>query len=284
MKKIFLSQLALFTLLFIFVLYIFFVQDKERPFGRYIGQYQSFQGVTASYDAMTGYIIVHDTNINRLVSFQGTYPSRVGKHPEEVRFVNEDAFKKSIYGEAKISITNTIKKMTTVTMTTNQGEITLELFGDLKPKTVENFTKLAKDGFYNGTRFHRVIKGFMVQGGDPNTQDRAENYYMPGTDKYVARDHMDIWGTGGPGYSFADELSNENNNVIGTISMANSGPNTNGSQFFINTANNNFLDTKHTVFGKVVAGMDVVSKIENNKTGQNDRPIEDMIIEKMEVK
>ncbi|MBI5799006.1 MAG: peptidylprolyl isomerase [Candidatus Yonathbacteria bacterium] len=158
--------------------------------------------------------------------------------------------------------------MTTVTMTTNQGAIILELFGDLKPKTVENFTKLAREGFYNGTRFHRVIKGFMVQGGDPLSKDVAM---------------QPRWGTGGPGYSFADELSTENKNVIGTISMANSGPNTNGSQFFINTANNNFLDTKHTVFGKVVAGMDVVSAIENNKTGAQDRPIEDMIIEKIEV-
>ncbi|MFZ3065848.1 MAG: peptidylprolyl isomerase, partial [Nitrospirota bacterium] len=167
------------------------------------------------------------------------------------------------------SDTNTIKKMTTVIMTTNQGVITLELFGDLKPKTVENFTTLAKKGFYNGTRFHRVIKGFMIQGGDPLSKDIA---------------NQSRWGTGGPEYSFADELSNENKNVIGTIAMANSGPNTNGSQFFINTANNNFLDTKHTVFGKVIAGMDVVSKIENNKTGQNDRPIEDMVIESVEVK
>jgi len=167
------------------------------------------------------------------------------------------------------SETNTINKMTTVTMTTNKGDITLELFADLKPKTVENFTKLAKEGFYNGTRFHRVIKGFMVQGGDPLSKDVA---------------NQNRWGTGGPGYSFADELSNENKNVIGTISMANSGPNTNGSQFFINTANNNFLDTKHTVFGKVVAGMDVVTAIENTRTGQNDKPVEDMIIVKIEVK
>ena len=167
------------------------------------------------------------------------------------------------------SETNTIKKMTTVTMTTNQGVITLELFGDLKPKTVENFTTLAKKGFYDGTRFHRVIKGFMIQGGDPLSREVA---------------NQPRWGTGGPGYSFADELSNENKNVIGTIAMANSGPNTNGSQFFINTTNNNFLDTKHTVFGKVIVGMDVVSKIENNKTGAQDRPIEDMIIEKIEVK
>ncbi|MDO8604408.1 MAG: peptidylprolyl isomerase [bacterium] len=159
--------------------------------------------------------------------------------------------------------------MTTITMTTNMGVITLELFGDLKPKTVENFTKLAKAGFYNGTRFHRVIKGFMIQGGDPFSKDTSK---------------MNMWGMGDPGYKFADELATENKNVIGTISMANSGPNTNGSQFFINTANNNFLDTKHTVFGKVTAGMDVVTAIENTKTGQNDRPMEDMIIQKIEVK
>ena len=155
------------------------------------------------------------------------------------------------------SETNSKKPMTTVTMTTNKGAITLELFGDLKPKTVENFTTLAKKGFYNGTRFHRVIKGFMIQGGDPLSKDTSK---------------MSAWGTGGPEYSFEDELSTENRNVIGTIAMANSGPNTNGSQFFINTANNSFLDTKHTVFGRVTAGMEVVTAIENTKTGQNDRP------------
>lgn len=164
---------------------------------------------------------------------------------------------------------NSKKPMATAVMTTNKGVITLELFGDLKPETVANFTKLANEGFYNGTRFHRVIKGFMIQGGDPLSKDT---------------NMMNAWGTGGPGYQFADELATENKNVIGTISMANAGPNTNGSQFFINTANNNFLDTKHTVFGKVTAGMDVVTAIENTKTGAQDRPIEDMIIEKVEVK
>ena len=168
--------------------------------------------------------------------------------------------------------TNATKPMTTVTMTTNKGAITLELFGDKTPKTVENFVKLASEGFYNGTRFHRVIKGFMIQGGDPLSKDTAK---------------QSMWGTGGPGYSFADELggtNSANSNVIGTIAMANSGPNTNGSQFFINTANNNFLDTKHVVFGRVTAGMDVVTAIENTKTGAQDRPVEDMIIEKVEVK
>ncbi len=165
-------------------------------------------------------------------------------------------------------ITN-IKPMTTATITTNKGIITIELFSDKTPNTAENFKKLANQGFYNGTRFHRVIKGFMIQGGDPLSKDLA---------------NQNRWGTGGPGYQFADEIGGDNKNNIGTISMANSGPNTNGSQFFINVANNNFLDTKHTVFGKVISGMEVVNAIENTKTGQNDRPIENMIIEKVEVK
>ncbi|MEK7568990.1 MAG: peptidylprolyl isomerase [Patescibacteria group bacterium] len=158
--------------------------------------------------------------------------------------------------------------MTTVVMTTNKGAITLELFADKKPKTVENFVKLASEGFYNGTRFHRVIKGFMIQGGDPLSKDTSM---------------QSRWGTGGPSYQFADEIGADNSNVIGTIAMANSGPNTNGSQFFINTANNNFLDPKHTAFGRVTAGMDVANAIENTKTGQNDRPMEDMIVEKVEI-
>lgn len=171
------------------------------------------------------------------------------------------------------SETNSIKPMITATITTNKGIITLELFADKTPKTVENFTKLANEGFYNGTRFHRVIKGFMIQGGDPLSKDVA---------------NQSRWGTGGPEYQFADEIGAENSNVIGTIAMANSGPNTNGSQFFINTANNNFLDPKHTAFGRVTAGMEVVTAIENTKTvdpaNHNDRPIEDMIVEKIEVK
>ena len=119
------------------------------------------------------------------------------------------------------------------------------------PKTTENFVKLAKEGFYDGTKFHRVIKGFMIQGGDPQTKD----------DALMAR-----WGTGGPGYKFEDEIHGQNRNDVGTIAMANSGPNTNGSQFFINTAPNNFLDAKHTVFGKVIQGMDVVNAIQDVET------------------
>jgi len=131
------------------------------------------------------------------------------------------------------------------------------------PNTVANFVKLAKSGFYDGTKFHRVIKGFMIQGGDPQTKD----------DSLMMR-----WGTGGPGYQFEDEIHAENRNDAGTISMANAGPDTNGSQFFINVKGNNFLDTKHTVFGRVVKGMEVVQEIENTPTGESDRPVEAVTI------
>lgn len=151
---------------------------------------------------------------------------------------------------------------------TNFGEIKLELFETQAPKTVENFVKLAESGFYDGIKFHRVIKGFMIQGGDPLSKDNSLK---------------DRWGTGGPGYTFPDEIHANNRNVVGTISMANAGPDTNGSQFFINTANNNSLDAKHTVFGKVIAGMDVVVSIENTATVGPDRPIDDVIIENIKI-
>jgi cyclophilin family peptidyl-prolyl cis-trans isomerase len=162
-----------------------------------------------------------------------------------------------------------IKSMTKGIITTNKGIITVELFADKAPKTVENFKKLANSGFYDSTRFHRVIKGFMIQGGDPLSKD-LENQNM--------------WGTGGPGYAFADEIYPANSNAIGTIAMANAGPNTNGSQFFINVTDNSSLDRKHTVFGRVMTGMDVVIAIENTKTVPGDRPLEDMMIQKIEVK
>ena len=149
------------------------------------------------------------------------------------------------------------------TLYTNKGDITIEFFDEQAPETVANFIKLAKEGFYNGVKFHRVIKGFMIQGGDPLTKDDSK---------------MAIWGTGDPGYKFADEIGPNNKNDVGTISMANSGPNTNGSQFFINTASNNFLDSKHTVFGKVVSGMEAVKSIENSETDVRDRPIEPVVI------
>ena len=146
---------------------------------------------------------------------------------------------------------------------TSKGDITIEFSDTRTPNTVANFIKLAQSGFYNGVKFHRVIKDFIIQGGDPLTKD----------DSMMAR-----WGTGGPGYTFADEITAENKNDAGTISMANAGPNTNGSQFFINLRDNNFLDSKHTVFGRVTAGMDIVKAIEAVPTNPGDRPLEAVVI------
>jgi cyclophilin family peptidyl-prolyl cis-trans isomerase len=151
--------------------------------------------------------------------------------------------------------------MSQATMRTNHGEIEIELFDEDAPKTVENFVKLSKDGFYDGLIFHRVIKDFMIQGGCPE-----------GT------------GTGGPGYQFEDEF-NDNKIVRGALAMANAGPNTNGSQFFIVTTDAApWLDGKHTVFGRVTSGMEAVDSIEGAETGAQDRPVQDAVIERVEVR
>jgi len=145
-------------------------------------------------------------------------------------------------------------------MQTNKGTIGLELFDSDAPKTVENFTKLARDGFYDGVIFHRVIPDFMIQGGDPT-----------GT------------GTGGPGYQFEDEF-NDNKVERGALAMANAGPNTNGSQFFIVTAEAcPWLDGKHTVFGRVTSGMDVVDTISQAETDARDKPRDEVRIEAIEL-
>ncbi len=162
----------------------------------------------------------------------------------------------------KTDINNNRKNMIAV-MHTTKGDITIELNNKEVPDTVDNFYRLANEGFYNNVKFHRVIKGFMIQSGDPLTKD----------DSAKAK-----WGTGGPGYQFDDEFTSSYKNETGTIAMANSGPNTNGSQFFINTADNHFLDTKHTVFGKVIAGMDVVRAIESTPTDSTDKPISPITI------
>ena len=179
-----------------------------------------------------------------------------------------------------------------VTVHTNQGDFTLELFPEVAPKTVENFLTHAKNGYYDGVVFHRVIEDFMIQGGDPTgTGMGGESIY---------------------GRTFEDEFSREAFNLYGTLSMANAGPNTNGSQFFIVTAKQvpaqmlkqlkdggwpeeiveeyakvggtPWLDHRHTVFGRVVEGMDVVLKIEGVERNAQDRPLEDVVIESMDVK
>jgi cyclophilin family peptidyl-prolyl cis-trans isomerase len=146
------------------------------------------------------------------------------------------------------------------TMSTNHGDITFELFDEDAPKTVENFRSLARKGYYDGLTFHRIISDFMIQGGCPRGD-----------------------GTGGPGYEFEDEI-NQHKVVRGALAMANAGPNTNGSQFFIVTVGQApWLDGKHTVFGKVTGGMDVVDKLESLPTDGRDRPREDARIDKLEV-
>ena len=150
--------------------------------------------------------------------------------------------------------------MSTATMNTSEGAIAFELFDADAPKTVENFRKLAADGFYDGLTFHRVISDFMIQGGCPE-----------GT------------GSGGPGYTFEDEF-NDHKVVRGALAMANAGPNTNGSQFFIVTTDAApWLDGKHTVFGEVTDGMDTVDAIEGTETGPGDQPSEPQVIERIEL-
>lgn len=150
--------------------------------------------------------------------------------------------------------------MTTVRLETTMGDVTIELFEDRMPVTAGNFRKLVEKGFYDGVVFHRVIPDFMIQGGDPT-----------GT------------GRGGPGYTIRDEFTPDNRNVRGTISMANAGPNTGGSQFFINTVDNRSLDRKHPVFGKVVAGLEVVDAISRVPRDAGDRPRKDVAIRKARV-
>ena len=150
--------------------------------------------------------------------------------------------------------------MSKATLQTSEGAIEVELFPDDAPKTVENFEKLSREGFYEGVIFHRVIPDFMIQGGDPT-----------GT------------GMGGPGYEFEDEF-NEHRVVRGALAMANAGPNTNGSQFFIVTAEEaSWLDGKHTVFGRVTSGMDVVDRISQAERDANDRPRKPVTIERVEL-
>lgn len=162
---------------------------------------------------------------------------------------------------------STMKNRTAV-FETNQGTFTIELFEDKMPITTKNFIDLAEKGFYDNTKFHRVIKGFMIQGGDPLSKD---NSLKP------------RWGTGDQGYKIKDEFADGLSNVRGTIAMANAGPNTGGSQFFINVVGNTFLDGKHPVFGKVVEGMEVVDDIVGVETDGQDRPVEDVVVEKVSI-
>ena len=153
------------------------------------------------------------------------------------------------------------KKNSVAKFETSKGDFTVELFEDKAPITTKNFIDLVNKNFYNGLIFHRVIDGFMIQGGDPQGN-----------------------GTGGPGYKIPDEFSPDlKHNAPGVLSMANAGPNTGGSQFFITLAPTPHLDKKHAVFGKVITGLDVVQTIGKAKTGANDKPVEDIVVKKITI-
>lgn len=170
-------------------------------------------------------------------------------------------------GQQQIQLENLAAQFNQAVIKTNFGDFKVAFYAQESPVTVNNFMNLAKIGFYNGTKFHRVIKDFMIQGGDPLSKDDD-----PSND-----------GTGGPGYKFQDEI-NSHKLVRGSLAMANSGPNTNGSQFFIVTKEATpWLDGKHTNFGYVVDGIDIVDKIEAVEADANDRPKEDVIIESVEL-
>lgn len=204
------------------------------------------------------------TEQDEAFNIDGPLPAEELERVEELEKVNEQATADSTMNPKAI-------------FTTNRGVVTLELYEDAMPVTVGNFTKLAESGYYNGTKFHRVIDGFMIQGGDPNSKG----------------DNPATYGTGGPGYTIQDEFVDDPrlSNVRGTISMANTGqPNSGGSQFFINTADNLGLDfnkppaqSSHPVFGRVIDGMDVVDTISSTETNPMDLPVEPVVIESVQI-
>ena len=156
------------------------------------------------------------------------------------------------------------------TFHTSMGDFTIAFDPQIAPNTVANFIKLASSGFYDKVKFHRIIAGFMIQGGDPLSKDDAK---------------QSLWGTGGPGYQFNDEITSASKNIIGAVAMANSGPNTNGSQFFVNVANNDYLDGHYSVFAHVTSGMDIVDAMSKVKTSPlNDQPITPVVIESVTLK
>jgi cyclophilin family peptidyl-prolyl cis-trans isomerase len=170
-------------------------------------------------------------------------------------------------GGKNLELKDLFKEYSGAIIKTNLGDIKVKFYGDESPLTVNNFLNLAQEGFYDKTKFHRVIKDFMIQGGDPNSKD----------------DDRSNDGIGGPDYKFKDEI-NSHKLVKGSFAMANAGPDTNGSQFFIVTAESTpWLDGKHTNFGYVTEGMDVVDKIGITETGARDYPVKDIIIESMEL-
>lgn len=218
--------------------------------------------------------LVFGQNVKVKAGETGIYVDKDGaKGDVQVGSLKKDVAVKLLGGTSewmKISIigwvaANEMEKLSpknpVATISTDFGDIVIELYADKAPKTVDNFVKLAKKGFYNGVIFHRVIPNFMIQGGDPT-----------GT------------GRGGPGYSFEDEFSDLKHDIPGRLSMANSGPNTNGSQFFITVVPTPWLDNRHTIFGQVTKGMDVVNKIVNTPRDSSDKPLKTVAMKKVTIK
>lgn len=204
------------------------------------------------------------------VNSQSTTTETVGEIKIKPQIQSVKYTKEKTVSKTSTATTTTMQlpeKITSATITTNKGVIEIE-FNPNTPETVKNFAKLALDNFYDGTRFHRVIRDFMIQGGDPLSKDELQK---------------NSWGTGGPGYSFSDETSPNDVFNQGVLAMANSGPNTNGSQFFIVTAvaGTPWLAGKHTIFGHVTKGLDTVLKIGDMQTDGMDRPLQDVIVEKI---
>ncbi len=226
------------------------VNDIVEQYALQINQDQNSEEVVQDSDLTNNNM---NKKNNSVVAPQDDTDKITGVDPNRVPEIEGYTDLASLYSKARIK--------------TNQGDIVVEFYVNDSPFTINNFMNLAKVGFYDGTKFHRVIKSFMIQGGDPNSK---------GT-------NTGLYGTGGPGYKFDDEF-NGHKLVRGSLAMANSGPNTNGSQFFIvTTAATPHLDGLHVNFGRVVAGMDVVDMIESTKTGQNDLPLNDMIINSIEL-
>jgi peptidylprolyl isomerase len=204
-----------------------------------------------------------------------TPPDAVVSDTQSEEFELEEPLPAEELEDYDVDISNRMNPV--AVLETNKGVIEIELYDDAMPITAGNFMKLVNEGFYDGIKFHRVMEGFMVQGGDPITKT----------------DEVGRYGTGDPGYAIPDEhiAGDKLTNVRGTISMANSGPDSGGSQFFINLVDNTNLDfdkpplqSKHPVFGQVIAGMDVVDEIAATETGPTNLPLEDIVIEKATIR
>ena len=274
MRKI----LAFLGLFFIIVGSVYFLKlEKEKPMGNLLedlGDYapKMIETEKVVQKNVQNSVNKENENIKRAINEvglnqksedkQNNLQSETMEETKDQNQVNDKNNQNSLGDNSEL-----VKKYASAKIKTNFGDIEVKFYSQDSPVTVGNFLKLAKSGFYEKTKFHRVIKDFMIQGGDPNSKD----------------DNWENDGLGGPGYKFQDEF-NDHKLVAGSLAMANSGTATNGSQFFIVTAESTpWLDGKHTNFGEVVEGMDVIKKIEKVEVNEKDHPTKDIMIEKIEL-